>query len=197
MWLRLEDERLERKGKAYKLSVLIWFLIKAPVFLGKKKKGNICDECQMSRGNRYLLCRIELYLAIEQFFIGAVDNDYSCILPVLLQCRSIKRQQQAWELTKYALFEQWPKVLTYSWYLLDCGCERILIPPELTTAPWESQQNTESSFFVKRIFSTALQPGCSHGTFLGPVERLYFDFTERQVSYSLKFDHNIQGFNCS
>lgn len=48
-----------------------------------------------------------------------------------------------------ALFEQWPKVLTYSWYLLDCGCERILILPELTTAPWESQQNRKAVSLLK------------------------------------------------
>lgn len=69
-------------------------------------------------------------------------------------------------MSKDALFEQWPKALTFSWYLLVCGCERIPIPPEVTTAPWESQQNRESCFFVKRIFSTALQPGFTHATAL-------------------------------
>lgn len=39
-----------------------------------EKKDNIFDECQMNRGNRCLLCRIESFLAIEQFFIGAVDD---------------------------------------------------------------------------------------------------------------------------
>lgn len=34
----------------------------------------------MSRGNGYLLCRIELVLAIEQFFIGAVDNRWLFLL---------------------------------------------------------------------------------------------------------------------
>lgn len=38
-------------------------------------------------------------------------------------------------MSKDALFEQWPKALTFSWYLLVCGCERIPIPPEVTLLP--------------------------------------------------------------
>lgn len=37
-WLRLEDERWERKNKSHKLSILIWLLTKAPAFLGGKKR---------------------------------------------------------------------------------------------------------------------------------------------------------------
>lgn len=70
---RLEEGKVGKEGESSQIVSFYLALNKSTWIHGKKKK-TICDECQISRRNGYLLCRIELQLAIEQFFIGAVDS---------------------------------------------------------------------------------------------------------------------------